>query len=808
MQALLWIACATALLALFVVLAWFRRPLWGALLALAGAVVAFDGGAFATWSFGVPLALLALVAAVALVTPLRRALVTGPLFPLIRRILPVMSDTEKAALDAGTVGWDGELFGGSPDFSKLVAAPLRDLDERERKFLDEVLDPLCASLDDHKVTRAGDLPPEAWERIRTSGLMGMIIPRSFGGLEFSARMQSTVVARLSSRCVTAAVTVMVPNSLGPAELLLHYGTDEQKRHWLPRLARGEEIPCFALTEPYAGSDAASMRSVGVVAKGQFEGREVLGMRLTWDKRYITLAPIATVLGLAFKLRDPERLLGGEVELGITCALIPAKTPGVETGLRHDPLGVPFMNGPTRGHDVFVPLEFIIGGPKMAGRGWVMLMQCLAAGRGVSLPALSTGAAALATRVVGAHASVREQFGLPLGRFEGLEARLGRIGGLTYTIDAARVLTLGALDRGEKPAVTTAIMKAYTTEAMRVVITDAMDIVGGGGICRGPRNTLAHAYQSLPIGITVEGANILTRSMIIFGQGAIRCHPWVQRELAAADARDVKAFDEAFWGHVGHVFINASRALVLGLSGGNFADSPVSGPAAPYFQQLARYSAAFAFTADTAMGTLGANLKRKENLSGRLADALAWMYLASAVLRRFVDEGQPKERLDVFRWSMENALYEIEHALAGFLDNLPLRWVAFGLRPVLFPTGARRRAPSDRRTSAVARELLDGGELREKLGALAFVPRADEPGLGFLEATLVAVVRARPAREKLKEAQRRKALPRGSVPEVLEAALAQGVIDGREAEALRAAERARDEAAQVDSFPGAELTGAG
>lgn len=808
MQALLWIACATALLAVFLLLAWYRRPLLGALLALAGAVVALDGGSFGTWSFVLPLTLLGIVAVVALVTPLRRALVTGPLFPLIRRILPVMSDTEKAALDAGTVGWDGELFGGSPDFRKLVEAPARELDERERKFLADVLDPLCASLDDHKVTRAGDLPPEIWERIRSSGLMGMIIPRSFGGLEFSARMQSTVVARLSSRCVTAAVTVMVPNSLGPAELLLHYGTDEQKRHWLPRLARGEEIPCFALTEPHAGSDAASMRSVGIVTKGQHEGRDVLGIRLTWDKRYITLAPIATVLGLAFKLRDPERLLGGEVELGITCALIPTRTPGVETGLRHDPLGVPFMNGPTRGRDVFVPLDSIIGGPKMAGRGWVMLMQCLAAGRGVSLPALSTGAAALASRVVGAHASVREQFGLPLGRFEGLEARLGRIGGLTYTIDAARTLTLAALDRGEKPAVTTAIMKAYTTEAMRVVINDAMDIVGGGGICRGPRNSLAHAYQSLPIGITVEGANILTRSMIIFGQGAIRCHPWVQRELAAADARDVKAFDEAFWGHVGHVFSNASRAFLLGLSEGRFASAPVSGPAAPYFQQLARYSAAFAITADTAMGTLGANLKRKENLSGRLADALAWMYLASAVLRRFVDEGQPKERLSVFRWSMENALYEIEHALAGFLDNLPLRWVAFGLRPVVFPSGIRRRPPSDRRTSAVARELLDGGKLREDLGALAFVPRADEPGLGFLEATLAAVVRARPAREKLKDAQRARRLPRGSVPEVLEAALAQGVIDSGEAEALRAAERARDEAVQVDAFHGDELKGAG
>ena len=800
---LTWLGCGLAALASFTVLASLRRPFLGAVVAAAAVLATLrlqglDGIAFQ----GLGYALVGVTLIYAL-RPLRRALVTRPLFPLVKSILPKMSETEKAALDAGTIGWDGELFSGAPRMRELLNAKLRDLDERERAFLREKLDPLCARLDDDEVTRAGNLSPEIWSEIRASGLMGMIIPRSYGGLEFSARMQSTVVARLSSRCVTAAVTVMVPNSLGPAELLLHYGTEEQKEHWLPRLARGEEIPCFALTEPWAGSDAASMRSEGVVCRGTFEGRSVLGMRLTWEKRYITLAPIATVLGLAFKLRDPERLLGGEVELGITCALIPVSTPGVITGERHDPLGIPFMNGPTRGRDVFVPLEFIIGGPKMAGRGWVMLMQCLAAGRGVSLPALSAGAAQLAVRVTSAHASVREQFSLPIGRFEGVEAKLGRIGGLAYTIDAARVLTLGALDAGEKPAVVTAIMKAYTTEAMRSIVNDAMDVVGGNGICRGPSNTLAHAYQSLPIGITVEGANILTRSMIIFGQGAIRCHPWVQRELAAAERGDLAEFDEAFWGHVGHVFTNASRAWLLGLSGGTLTNGGMRGVAGPYARALVRYSAAFAFTADVAMGTLGASLKRKENLSGRLADALAWLYLGSAVLKRFHDAGQPPAQRDAFRYAMENALYEVEHALDGLLDNLPQRTVALALRPVLFPLGARRRPPSDRRCSAVARGLLDDGELRRVLGELVYEPARDEAGIGALESALGAVVTARAARERIKDAQRRGALPRNT-GDVVQTALEQGVISNSDADILRAAERARDRAIQVDAFPRATL----
>lgn len=799
------LAIAVFLAAVFLAFAYGGRPYLGWVAAgLIGLVALRIEDPLTDWFFWTIAAVFALVALLFGLVPLRRALVTTSAMPAITSILPKMSDTERAALEAGTVWFDRELFGGNPDWRSLISFECRDLDAREREFLGREVDQLCRLLDDHRVARDGDLTPEAWAFIKRVGLMGMIIPRNYGGLAFSARMQSAVVAKLSSRCVTAAVTVMVPNSLGPAELLLHYGTEQQKDHWLPRLASGEEVPCFALTEPYAGSDAASMRSFGVVCRGTFEGREVVGMRLTWDKRYITLAPIATVLGLAFKLRDPDHLLGTEDELGITCALIPTATPGVECGERHDPLGVPFMNGPTRGKDVFVPLDFIIGGPKMAGRGWVMLMQCLAAGRGVSLPALSGGAAQLATRVVGAHATIREQFGLPIGRFEGIEDKLGRIAGLTYTIDAARRLTLGALDAGEKPAVITAIMKAYTTESMRVVINDAMDVVGGGGICRGPRNTLAHAYQSLPIGITVEGANILTRSMIIFGQGAIRCHPWVQAELAAASARDVVAFDRAFWGHVGLVFTNASRSVVLGLTDGGFARAPTHGLAARYFQKLSRYSAAFGFAADTAMGTLGAELKRKENLSGRLADALAWLYIGSAVLKRFVDEGQPESRATAFRWSMENAVYQIERALVGLLDNLPLRWVALGLRPILFPFGARAKPPSDRLTSKLAREILEDGALRLALSDSIYIPDGQEPGLGFLEATLDRVMAAKDAREKIKEAQKRKDLPKGQALAVLALALEKNVITQAEADLIRTAETARDAAVQVDSFPRAEI----
>jgi len=740
-----------------------------------------------------------LLIAVFAVPAVRRRVVSGPLLGWMSGILPRMSGTERTALEAGTVWWDAELFSGRPDFRKLLGFEPRALSDRERAFLDGPVEELCRMVNEWDVGRRNDLPPEAWEFIKRKGFFGMIIPESFGGLGFSAIANSAVVTKLSTRSVAAAVTVMVPNSLGPAELLLHYGTDEQKRHFLPRLARGEEIPCFALTGPEAGSDAASTKSVGVVSRGTFEGREVLGMRLTWDKRYITLSSAATLIGLAFRLTDPERLLGGEEDLGITVALIPASLPGVEIGARHDPLGVPFLNGPTRGKDVFVPLDFIVGGRPMAGQGWRMLMECLAAGRGISLPALSSGAAQLAARVGGAYATVREQFDLPIGRFEGIEEPLARIGGLCYLLNAARRLTAGAVDAGEKPAVISAMVKAFSTEGMRQVVNAAMDVQAGAGISRGPRNTLAGAYMAVPIGITVEGANILTRSLIIYGQGAIRCHPFVREEMAAAESRDVARFDRAFFGHLGYVCANAWRAWWLGLTNGGKARGAGSGTAAALLGRIARLSAAFALLSDAAMVTLGGSLKRREKLSGRFADALAWMYFASAAVKRYRDDGEPAADLPFVRWSGRHALWQAEQALVGVLENLPNRAAAWLLRRIAFPLGARNRPPDDALGAAVARALLDDREERIRLTRDVFIPPPDEPGLGRLEAALDKVVAAAPAEAKIRAAVRARTLPRRPDATLLSRAAEAGAISEMERKLVEEARAARQDLIQVDSF---------
>jgi len=749
------------------------------------------------WMLAIPFALLLVTLGFA---PVRRSLITGQLLRAMAPMFPKMSQTERTALEAGTVWWDAELFSGAPDWKKLTEFSSKELSEKERRFIDTTVDELCAMVDDWDVHARGDLPAEVWDFIKKERFMGMIIPEEYGGLGFSAAANSAVVTKLSSRSGVASVTVMVPNSLGPAELLLHYGTQEQRDHYLPRLAVGEEVPSFALTEPNAGSDAGSMTSSGIVAKGVFQGREVLGMRLTWDKRYITLSPVTTLLGLAFKLFDPDHLLGDTEALGITCALIPADTPGVNTGMRHDPLGVPFMNGTTTGEDVFVPLDYIIGGAERAGQGWAMLMDCLSAGRGISLPALSVGASQLATRTIGAYASIREQFNLAIGRFEGIQAPLARIAGTTYVLNAARTLTAGAIDSGEKPAVVTAIMKAYSTEAMRRVINDAMDIQGGAAICRGPRNVLAHLYQAVPIGITVEGANILTRTMIIFGQGAIRCHPFAFQEIEAAQAKDVAAFDKAFFGHVGFVFKNVVRSKVLALTGGRLASTPIGGPAGRAMQQLSRFSASFAILSDTAMATLGGNLKRKENICGRLADGLAWMYFGSAAVKRWIDDGMPARDRDLMQWSIDTALFEISQAMRGVIDNLPNRFAANLMKPVIFPLGVRCRPPSDRLSARIARALLDDGETRLSLTRDIFVPKHESPGLWTLEHALDLTVRAEPARRKLREAVKARTLPRGREATLLQPALEKGVISQLEHDQLVEAAVARDDAVQVDAFP--------
>ncbi len=731
--------------------------------------------------------------------PVRRLVLTKSLMRALAPLFPKMSQTEREALEAGTVWWDAELFAGRPTWSKLLEFEIKDLSAKEQAFIDGPCEELCRMIDDWKVLSSDDLPAEVWTYMKQQGFLGLIIPEQYGGHGFSARCNSAVVAKVSSRSVTAAVTVMVPNSLGPAELLLHYGTDEQKSHYLPRLADGTDIPCFALTEPGAGSDAGSMTSNGVVCRGMYKGEEVLGMRLNWNKRYITLNSVATLLGLAFKLRDPDHLLGEKEELGITCALIPRETEGITADKRHDPLGVPFINGPTQGKDVFVPLDFIIGGQANAGKGWGMLMDCLAAGRGISLPAQSCGAAQLVTRTVGAYASIREQFNMPIGRFEGIEERLAPIAGMTYMMDGARFLTAAAIDAGEKPAVITAICKAYMTEAMRGIVNDGMDVVGGSGISLGPRNVLGRAYQALPVGITVEGANILTRSMIIFGQGAVRCHPYALEEMEAIAARDVARFDKAFFGHIGGFFGVFTRASLLGWTNGVIARAPVHGKVERYFQHFERMSAAYSVCAEISMMTLGGSLKRKEMLTGRLADGLAWLYLGTAALKRFVDEGQTERDLPLVEWSAETALKNVEVALLELLDNLPNRLVAKTTSWKLFPPLWRFSGPSDRQTSRAARSILDGGEAREHLTQGIYLPDAQEPGLGALEAALAKVVAAKPVRKKLREATKAGKLERGRELTQLEAAVAAGVISEDEATQLRDAAGAREDVIQVDAF---------
>ncbi len=753
-----------------------------------------------TAAFFVPSALvLGLVAVIGGVPRLRRDWVSRFLLPKIAPILPVMSETERIAIEAGTVWWEAEFFTGRPDWSKLLNFHPTPLTADEQAFLDGPCNTVCEMVNEWETNRDGDLSAEVWAYLKEQGFLGMIIPKQYGGLGFSAGAHSAVVAKLASRSVPLTVTVMVPNSLGPAELLLHYGTQEQRDHYLPRLASGEDIPCFALTEPGAGSDAGAMTSNGVVCEGTFNGKKVLGMRLNWDKRYITLAPVATVLGLAFKLRDPDHLIGETEELGITCALIPVDVQNIEIGERHSPLGMAFMNGPTQGNDVFVPLDYIIGGRENAGKGWLMLMQSLSAGRGISLPSMAAGAARLATRTVGAYTTVRKQFSTAIGKFEGIETPMARIAGLTYAMDAARRMTSGAVDHGEKPAVASAIVKCYLTEAMRQATNDAMDIVGGAGISLGPRNILGSGYAALPIGITVEGANILTRSMIIFGQGAIRCHPFVQDEMKGAFERDVETFDRAFFGHVGFVFTNVARSFVLGLTDGVFAAAPMAGPQAKYYRRLTRMSAAFSLMADTAMGTLGGSLKRKEALTGRLSDVLAWMFIASTALKRYHDEGSKTADFPVLSWVCEHALHEAQEAYDGVLRNLPLRPAAWILRPLVFPFGRRWAAPSDRLSHQVAKAIQNGGELREELTVGMYVPDADELGLGLLEASLVKVVAANEVHAKIQAAVKEKRLDKRPKATLVERALETGIITGDEKARVDAAEEARRQAVAVDSF---------
>jgi acyl-CoA dehydrogenase len=793
-------------IALIWAMLYWRVPflVWTLGLGVVGAGGLYTLGASATvfWILGV---IYVLLAAPLNLPWLRRPLISRYLFSAFRSALPSMSDTEREALEAGTVWWDAELFSGRPDFRKLLAVPPPKLSEDEQQFLDGPVNELCEMLDDWQITHElRDLPPEVWRYLKEKGFFGMIIPKKYGGLEFSALGHSTVVTRISSRSLTAAVTVMVPNSLGPAELLLHYGTEEQKQHYLPRLARGEEIPCFALTGPEAGSDAGAMPDNGVVCRGEFEGKkDVLGIRLNWNKRYITLAPVATVLGLAFKLYDPDKLLGDREDLGITVALIPTHTSGITIGRRHDPLSVPFQNGPTQGKDVFIPLDWVIGGPERVGQGWRMLMESLAAGRSISLPALSVGAATVTARSVGAYSRIRRQFNLPIGRFEGVEEALARIAGFAYMMDAGRTLTLSGVDAGEKPSVISAIVKYQLTEHMRRAVIDGMDVRGGSGICMGPRNLIGRAYQSLPIGITVEGANILTRSLIIYGQGAIRCHPYIYREISSTRDEDprrgLREFDRAIFGHIGFVVTNAARSLFLALSGGRFARVPVNGYARRYAQHVERLCAAFAVCSDFAMLTLAGDLKRKEKISGRFADALSHLYLTSALIKRFVDDGQPEADLPLFRWAGRYCLNHVEEALDGMMQNFPVRPVAWLMRRLALPLGRYIGIANDQLGHKVASLLLEPSATRDRLTANLFI--SSDPGgpLRRLEDALVKVIAAEPAERRLRQAIKEGLATGRDLAAQLESARYAGAINEEDMELILAADAARQDVIQVDDF---------
>lgn len=735
---------------------------------------------------------------VANIPPLRALVVSRWVLKTMQalQLVPKISDTERAALEAGVVWVDADLFSGKPNFKKILEEPYPVLTDKEAKIIGEKVDEICAKTNDWDLWETREVPKESWEIIKREKLFGMIIPESYGGLGFSALAHSEVIAKLSTRSVGLGVLVMVPNSLGPAELLLHYGTEEQRKRYLPRLASGDEIPCFALTEPGAGSDAGSITSSGEL----FRKDGKLYIKLSWNKRWITLAAISTLLGVAFRLRDPDNILGKGEDVGITCALIPANTPGVVIGRRHDPLGVPFHNCPTQGKDVVISIDDVVGGAEGCGNGWTMLMDCLAAGRGISLPSQGAGAGKMATRVVSAHATNRKQFGISIGRLEGVEEPLARMVGLTYLMESCRKFTAGAIDKGIKPPVITAIAKYFNTEMMRVVLNDAMDIMGGAGISRGPRNTIAHGYTAVPIAITVEGANIMTRTLIIFGQGALRAHPFAYDEVAAVEKNDVKAFDKAFWGHIGHIVHNAFRAIVLSWTRAYFTCTP-GGKLRRYYQKLSWASAVFALMSDIAMGTMGGGLKTRGKITGRYADVLGWMYLATAALRRY-EHDKKEEDYYVAKYALDHALHQIQKAFEGIFMSLSipgLTWflrgpVSWWVRLNTFSTG-----PNDHTSHKVADLIQQDSPQRDRLTEGIFLPKNDKEAITRIDNAFKAVKQAETIEKKVRKAVRAKTIPKIKGDQVYDEALKANVITREEFDQVKKAAELRWDSIQVDDF---------
>ena len=805
------VAWTVLLLGVLLVLAYRRVSLAASSCVLGLLLLCYWGfGSAAEWwkiVVSVPYAVLLLLN----VRPLRVRLITRPFLRSYRRLLPSMSSTEREALDAGTVWWDGELFTGGPNWQKLMSAKVPALTPEEQAFLDGACEDLCAMLDDWDIThRRADLPPEVWSFIKSKGFFAMIIPRRYGGLEFSAYAHSCVLIKIASRSATASSTIAVPNSLGPAELLLHYGTEAQKNHFLPRLARGEEVPCFALTGPRAGSDAASIPDTGVICRGLWQGSEIVGIKLNFSKRYITLAPVATVVGLAFRLFDPEGLMGDRADLGITCALIPRDTAGVTIGRRHFPLNVPFQNGPIQGHDVFVPIDAIIGGFSMAGQGWRMLVEQLSVGRCISLPSSATGGAQAAVYASAAYARIRRQFNMPVGRFEGVEQVLARMAARTYIMDAARSVTAGAIDGGEKPSVPSAMLKYHATELGRMIANDAMDIHGGKGICLGPKNYLGRGYQVVPVAITVEGANILTRSLIIFGQGAVRCHPFVLREMNAARNPDREAgvadFDRALMGHIGFAISNAARSLVMAFTLARFTKVPRVGPTARYFQHVNRYSASFALATDIAMLALGGYLKKKESLSARLGDVLSAMYLASMVLKHHENQGREAADLPLVEWACRSLLYQAQEQLHLFLRNFPNRPLAAFMRLLIFPRGLTYFPPSDRLGRDIVDLIMNPTAARDRLTRYIYKTQQAHNPLGLLQEALILSTMAEPLEKRIRvEGVKTGCVTALDLTGQIAQALRLGLLTEAEAAVLRDYDAKVSHLISVDDFAPHELT---
>ncbi|KAF1694294.1 acyl-CoA dehydrogenase [Pseudoxanthomonas koreensis] len=787
-----------------------RPAAWAALLAAPLGACWLLGASHAATA---TVAIVSALFAVPLLTPaIRKPLIVAPLLDVFRRILPPLSQTERIALETGSVGFEGELFTGDPDWQMLLDFPKPQLTTEEQAFLDGPTEELCRMINDWEITHVhADLPPELWDFIKKNRFFGMIIPKQYGGLGFSALAHHKVIQKIASISSVVSSTVGVPNSLGPGELLNHYGTQEQKDYYLPRLAIGQEVPCFGLTGPFAGSDATSIPDFGIVCKGEWNGANVLGVKLTFDKRYITLAPVATLIGLAFRMYDPDGLIGDTRDIGITLALLPRDTEGVEVGRRHFPLNSPFQNGPIRGREVFIPLSQLIGGAEMAGKGWNMLNECLAVGRSITLPSTASGGAKFGARVTGAYARIRKQFGLSIGRFEGVEEALARIGGKAYTISALSQATAAAVDRGDVPSVPSAIAKYHCNNMGREVVSDVMDVIGGKGIILGPRNFAGRSWQAAPIGITVEGANIMTRSLLIFGQGAILCHPWVMKEMKAAQDLDRKAaleaFDESLAGHVRFGISNAFRSFWFGLTGSKIGAAPGDDYTRPFFRKLDRYAANLALMADVSMLLLGGKLKFKESLSGRLGDVLSHLYMAGAVLKRHHDEGAPEADKPLLAWSMYNSFNEIESALSDALRNFPIRPVGWALWALVFPLGRRAEAPGDRLNHRVASLLMAPNEARDRLGVGVFLtPCANNPG-GRIDSYLARAVQAEPVERKFLKALKTKGIEALEFPAQLDEAVAEGVITAEERKLLEELREITLETITVDDFDVHELRAA-